>query len=253
MSEKPGKPRDPTDMNHPDYDPAADPTHPFFEGNETDGKQTDGQSSENAYKVGPGFPPNEHKWKKGCRSPYPTGRPKKVPSMKPDLKKALEAALNEKVLITKDKKEIVLTKATLGIQQLVNQFAKGDRHARRDLFQYAAQLGVDLQAKEVIADALGGNDQAIVDAFLKRQQKPSPGAAPNDHVKAPPDLIDDDVTKSKLDETPATTPQTDTPAKKSAEPVLDAHGQPLPVSDVRHVREMNRRKLDQQKKNQGGS
>ena len=45
--------------------------------------------------------------------------------MKPDLKKALESALNEKVVITKDKKEVVLTKATLGIQQLVNQFAKG--------------------------------------------------------------------------------------------------------------------------------
>lgn len=253
MTKKPSVSRDPSDEDHPDYDPASDPTHPFFEGNDADGKQTDGQSSENSYKVGPGFPPNEHKWKKGGPSPYPQGRPKKVPSMKPDLKKALEAALNEKVVITKDKKEIVLTKATLGIQQLVNQFAKGDRHARRDLFQYAAQLGVDLQAKEVIADALGDNDQAIVDAFLKRQQKPSLGLVPNDHVKAPPDLIDDDVTKSQSDETPATTPETDTPAKKPAEPVLDEHGNPLSVSDVRYIREMNRRKLDQQKKNQGGS
>jgi hypothetical protein len=51
--------------------------------------------------------------------------------MKPDLKKAVENALNEKVVITKDKKEMVLTKAALGIQQLVNQFAKGDRHAGR--------------------------------------------------------------------------------------------------------------------------
>ena len=49
----------------------------------------------------------------------------------------------------------MLTKAVLGIQQLVNQFAKGDRHARRDVFQYAALLGVDLQAKEIIAEALG--------------------------------------------------------------------------------------------------
>jgi hypothetical protein len=253
MTEKPGEPRDPTDMSHPGYDPAADPTHPFFEGNETDGKQTDGQSSENSYKVGPGFPPNEHKWKKGGPSPYPQGRPKKVPSMKPDLKKALEAALNEKVVITKDKKEIVRTKATLGIQQLVNQFAKGDRHARRDVFQYAAQLGVDLQAKEVIADALGGDNQAIVDAFLKRQQKQSQELAPNDHVKAPPDLIDDDVTKSQPDETLATRAEADTPTKNSVEPVLDEHGAPLPVSDIRYIREINRRKLEQQKKNQGGS
>jgi hypothetical protein len=77
MTEKRGNPRDPTDMSHPDYDPAADPIHPFFEGNKTDGKQTADQSSENAYKVGPGFPPNEHKWKKGCPSPYPKGRPRK--------------------------------------------------------------------------------------------------------------------------------------------------------------------------------
>ena len=92
-----------------------------------------------------------------------------------------------------------------------------------------------------------------MEAFLRSRQQLPAEPSPEDHVKAPPDLIDDDVTKSKLDETPATTPQTDTPAKKSAEPVLEAHGQPLPVSDVRHVREMNRRKLDQQKKNQGGS
>jgi hypothetical protein len=252
MTEKRGNPRDPTDMSHPDYDPAADPIHPFFDGNKTDGKQTADQSSENAYKVGPGFPPNEHKWKKGCPSPYPKGRPRKVHPMKPDLKRALESALNEKVVITKDKKEIVLTKASLGIQQLVTQYAKGDRHARRDLFQYAAQLGVDLQAKEVIADTLGGNDQAIVEAFLKRQQKSSPEAAPNDHVKAPPDLIDDDVTKPDPNEDPAASPQPD-PSKKTAEPVLDEHGRPLPVSDIRYIREINRRRLAQQKKDQGGS
>jgi len=173
--------------------------------------------------------------------------------MKPDLKKALEAALNEKVVITKDKKEIVLTKAALGIEQMVNGYAKGERYARRDLFQYAALLGVDLQAKEVIAEALGINDQAIVDAFLLRQQKPSSEPVPEDHVKAPPDLIDDDVTKSEPNETPATSPQPDTPAKKPAEPVLDEHGRPLPVSDRRYVQAMRERNLAQQKKNQGGS
>src|ERR1700738_5400722 len=110
------------------------------------------------------------------------GTAQKIPSMKPDLKKALEAALNDKVVITKDKKEITLTKAVLGIQQLVNQFAKGDRHARRDLFEYAAQLGVALQATDVIAEELGINHQAIVDAaLLRRQQQTSAGAAQGDH------------------------------------------------------------------------
>jgi hypothetical protein len=173
--------------------------------------------------------------------------------MKPDLKKAFEAALNEKVVITKDKKEIVLTKAALGIQQLVNQFAKGDRHARRDLFQYAALLGVDLQAKEIIAEALGINEQAIVDAFLRRQQKLSPEAALDDHVKAPPDLIDDDVVKSDPNALPATSPQSDTPAKKPAEPILDENGKPRDVSCIEYIRAAHERFLAQQKKNQGGS
>src|SRR4029077_17231374 len=74
---------------------------------------------------------------------YPRRRPI-ASSMKPDLKKALEAALNEKVKVKKGDKEVVLAKAIVGIQHLVNQFAKGDRHARRDVFQYAELLGVDL-------------------------------------------------------------------------------------------------------------
>lgn len=251
MTEKPGEPRDPTDMSHPDYDEADDPTHPFYEGTE-DGRKPD-PAEEDGYKVGPGYPPNEHKWKKGCASPYPKGRPRKIPSMKPDLKKALETALNEKVVITKDKKEIVLTKAALGIQQLVNQFAKGDRYARRDLFQYAAQLGVDLHAKDLIAEALGLNDQAIVEAaFQRRQQQPSPDPAPDDHVKAPPDLVDDDITKINPSDTPTIQPQTNTPVQKALEPELDERGRPKP-RDRTFIQAERERLLAQQKKNQGGS
>src|SRR3984893_1157543 len=239
MTDKSDEPHDPTDMSHPRYDSAKDPTSPFYQENESDAEGRPYPSDEDAYKVGPGYPPNEHKWKKGCRSPYPKGRPRKVPSMKPDLKKALEAALNDKVVITKDKKEITLTKAVLGIQQLVNQFAKGDRHARRDLFQYAALLGVDLQARDVIAEALGINHQAIVDAaILRYQQQLSQQPTPDDHVKAPPDLVDDDVAKPEPNEMPAASPQPGTPAKRLAEPVLDEHGKPLPVSDIRYVGSM---------------
>ena len=49
-----------------------------------------------------------------------------------------------------------MTKINLGLQHLATQFAKGDRHARRDVFQYAALLGVDLQPKDIIAEVLGG-------------------------------------------------------------------------------------------------
>jgi len=36
------------------------------------------------------------------------------------------------------------SKAVVGIEQLVNQFAKGDRHARKELDDTAAKFGVDL-------------------------------------------------------------------------------------------------------------
>jgi hypothetical protein len=241
MTDKSDEPHDPRDMSHPDYDSAKDPTSPFYEGNKADAGQ---KPDEDSHKVGPGYPPNEHKWKKGCRSPHPMGRPKKIPSMKPDLKKALEAALNEKVVVTKDKKEVVLTKASLGIEQLVNQFAKGDRYARRDLFQYATLLGVDLHAKDLITEALGINEQAIVDAFLQREKLPSAEAAPEDHVKAPPDLIDDDVTKSEPNDAPAASPKQGPPAKKPPAPPVGTHAY------IAWLREQN---LAQQKKNQGES
>jgi hypothetical protein len=252
MTEKPNDPHDPTDTSDPLYDPAKDPTHPFYEEDKAKGEPKPDLSDEDTYKVGPGFPPNEHKWKEGCPSPNPKGRPRKVASMKPEIKKIFEDALNEKIHVTKADKKIILTRLAMGFEQLAIQFAKGDRYARRDVFTYAAMLGVDLQPKEVIAEALGIDNQAIVDAaFLRRQQQPSP--VPDDHVKAPPDLVDDDVNKSVPNASPAASPQRDTPAKKLAEPVLDEHGKPLPVSDIRHIWAMRDRNLAEQKKNQGGS
>jgi hypothetical protein len=251
MTKKPREPVDPTDTSHSPYDTAKDPTHPFYESDKADGEAKPEPSDEEAYKIGPGFPPNEHKWKKGCPSPYPTGRPRKIPSLKPDLKKALEAALNEKVAITKDKKKTVLTKAALGIRQLVNQFANGDRHARRDVFQYAALLGVDLHAKDVITEALGIDDQAILDAYVRSRQ-PSAEAGPEDHVKAPPDLVDDDVVKPEPNEKPAAKPQSDTPAVKFNGQPVDQYGNPLPHNRA-SIQAERERNIALQKKNQEGS
>jgi hypothetical protein len=254
MTAKPDEPHDPTDMSHRLYDSAKDPSSPFYEGNKSDAEQKPDPSEEDTYKVGPGFPPNEHKWKEGCPSPNPKGRPRKVPSMKPEIKKIFEDALNEKVHVTKADKKITLTRLAMGFERLAIQFANGDRHARHDVFTYAAMLGVDLQAKQVIEEVLGATDQAIVEAaFLRRQQQLSPQPAPDDHVKAPPDLIDDDVTKSAPNATRTASPQPGTPAKKPIEPVLDEQGKPLPVSDMRYVQAIRERNLAQQKKDQGGS
>ena len=248
MTKKPRERRDPTDTSHPLYDTAKDPTHPFYEGDTTEGEPKPDPSDEDAYKIGPGFPPNEHKWKKGCPSPHPKGRPKKVPSMKPELRKIFEGALNEEVHVTKADKKIILTRLAMGFEQLAIQFAKGDRYARRDVFTYAPLLGVDLQAKEVIAEALGIDHQAIVEAFLRRQQ-PSAGAGPDDHVKASPDLIDDDVAKPEPNEMPAASPPSKLAAKKPLEPELDEHGRPKP-RDRAFIQAERERNFAQQKKDQ---
>lgn len=249
MTDKRAEPFDPSDVSDPRYDSAADPTSPFYEGNKSArGAQSD-RSDEN-YKVGPGRPPKEHTWKKGAPSPNPKGRPRKIASLKPDLKKALESALSEKVTVTKDKKEAVLTKAQLGIQQLVNQFAKGDRYARRDLFQYATQLGVDLQAKEVIEEALGIDQQAIVDAYLRRHLSTTTEASPEVHVKAPADLLDDDVPEIEPEQS-ATQAPSPRPRTMPVEPVYDENGVALPVSDIRYIRTQRERRLAWEKKQAG--
>ena len=227
MTKKPNGPVDPTDTSHPLYDPARDQTHPFYEEDTAQGAPKPDPSDEDGYKVGPGFPPNEHKWKKGCPSPYPKGRPKNVPSMEPEIKKIFVGAMNVKVHVTKADKKIILTRLAMGFEQLAIQWAKGDRHARRDVFTYAAMLGVDLQPKAVIAEALGIDNQAIVDAFLRRQGVPTTPTEPEIRVKATPDLVDDDVVTPKPDEMGAV-PAKPAPLPKKPEPELDERGIPKP-------------------------
>jgi Family of unknown function (DUF5681) len=148
------------------------------------------------YKVGPGRPPKETRWKKGAPSPNPKGRPRNNAALTPDVKKLFEDALNRKVPLTRNGRQIALAKLELGFEQLANQFAKGDRHARRDVFTYAAQLGVDFTGKaQALKEALAPNYQEILDAYSRRQQ-PAAGRLENERVLAPADLLDDDVAKA---------------------------------------------------------
>jgi hypothetical protein len=142
------------------------------------------------YKVGPGRPPRAYRFKPG-QSGNPKGANPKPPSIAPDLKRALECALNSTVKLKRGEKERTVTMAVAGIEQLVAQFAKGDRHARRDLIALADKLGVDLVAGEHkrVQEALASNYRAILEAYVDRQydkvHTPSP-------VFAPPELLDDD-------------------------------------------------------------
>ena len=96
--------------------------------------------SEAEYKVGPGRPPKEYQFKSG-QSGNPKGRKRKAPSLHPDLKQLFESAFNQKVTVTQGERQRLLTMWDAGMRQLAVQFAKGDRHARRDVFWIAERLG----------------------------------------------------------------------------------------------------------------
>ena len=142
------------------------------------------QASNTSYRVGPGFPPREHQFKKG-QSGNPAGARNRPPSIAPDLKILLQAALSKKVTLAIGDKERLLTKAAAGIEQLVEQFARGDRYARRDLFDLADKLGLDLGAgnkaalDELAGKALTAEDEALMADFLTRMIGPgADGTAP---------------------------------------------------------------------------
>jgi hypothetical protein len=80
--------------------------------------------------------------------------------------------LKEKIKLQRDEEEAIITKATAGVEKLVNGFAEGDRHARRDLILLADKLGVDLTAGQPIDSALAAafraTNEAIIADFLRR-------------------------------------------------------------------------------------
>src|SRR5262249_12920594 len=129
-------------------------------------------ASAEEYKVGPGRPPKEFQFKPG-QSGNPKGAKRKPPSVAPDLKLLLERALSAKVKLKQGEKEQIVTKAAAGIEQLVNQFAKGDRHARRDLIALADKLGVDLLAgpRTAIHQALAPPQQGNPHPHISRAHR----------------------------------------------------------------------------------
>lgn len=114
---------------------------------------SDAHQADAEYRVGPGRPPKEHQFKPG-QSGNPKGAKRKSPSIAPDLKALLERALSNSVKLGNGEKERIITKAAAGIESLVNQFASGDRHARRDLIVLAGKLGVDLTAGHSIENTI---------------------------------------------------------------------------------------------------
>jgi hypothetical protein len=123
-------------------------------------------SSGEEYRVGPGNPPREFQFKPGV-SGNPNGAKPKRTSLVPDLKALFKRALNKKVKPGERAK--IMTKLEAGFDELGDQFAAGDRHARRDVFYYADKLGIDLtarQAKDAPVDV--SNEAELRQALLDR-------------------------------------------------------------------------------------
>jgi Family of unknown function (DUF5681) len=130
-------------------------------------------SSDPEYRVGPGRPPKEYQFKPG-QSGNPKGARRKPRSIALDLKALFERALNRKVTLRQGEQQKIMTKAAAGIEQLVNQFVSGDRHARRDLLAQAERFGVDWVAgqaaalEQTVAAALSANDEALLADYVRR-------------------------------------------------------------------------------------
>jgi hypothetical protein len=151
-----------------------------------------GPPAEEEYKVGPGRPPKEHQFKPG-QSGNPKGAKRKSRSLITDLKELFERTFNQKAKVTQGERERVITMWAAGMQQLSIQFAKGERHARRDAFWIAEKLGSEfLTPKKAFDETLAGDRQAILDAYVARQTHLQVSAAPSP-VFAPPELLDDDA------------------------------------------------------------
>lgn len=125
------------------------------------------KSPSKSYEVGYRRPPKKFRFAKG-RSGNPTGK-RKTPPISLDLKAQLERELNKPVTIRSGKR---VNKAAAGIAQLVDQFAKGDRKAWRDLFLLCEKLGVALTNRDALEgalqDALSAEDEALLADFVKR-------------------------------------------------------------------------------------
>ena len=105
-----------------------------------------------------------------------------------------ERALSAKVTLRQGEQEKIISKAAAGIEQLVNQFAKGDRHARRDLLALAARFGVDLVAghgdalEQSVAAALSANDEALLADYVRRHDAVQLERAGETNAGSPPRL-----------------------------------------------------------------
>jgi hypothetical protein len=119
--------------------------------------------NKNAYEVGYGRPPKAHQFKSG-QSGNSKGRPRGSRGLKTDLK----AELGERVTVNENGKQRRLTKQQLIVKQLVTKSIKGDLRAIVKLADLTLQIfGIEDDVPGGKA-ALAGEDEAIVNDFIRR-------------------------------------------------------------------------------------
>ena len=119
--------------------------------------------SSKSYDVGYARPPKKFRFRRG-KSGNPSGKRRKASA--PDLKAQLQSALNETVTIRSGKHPKVMSKGAAGIDQLVDQFAAGDRNARRDLFALCEKFGVDILWNGPAQETEFDRQMQIVDSMI---------------------------------------------------------------------------------------
>jgi uncharacterized protein DUF5681 len=144
-------------------------------------------STEQVNRVGPGCPPKQYQWKPG-QSGNPAGSKRKH-KLADDVKALFKRALNEKVNLRRGERAEIMTKLEAGVDALAVQFAEGDHRARRDVFAFAAKLGIDLTAGRASDRDVNGSSQADVRQALLDRSIPARLLPPIDDAgpEPPPD------------------------------------------------------------------
>jgi hypothetical protein len=157
------------------------------------------ETPEAEYRVGPGRPPREFRFRPG-ESGNPAGAKKKPRSQTPNVKAILETALNQKIRVKDGDREKTMSRLSIGFEQLAVQFAKGDRYARRDVFELADRFGNDLVESlnlvsgPVDQTSVSANDEALLADYVRRRiaQVQRPDGSGDVRTLPPPDTEEAD-------------------------------------------------------------